>query len=468
MFRLVRTTLAPAIGSRFALAVLALAVGTPLTAQHFPDDAALTEIIRTRVEEGRATGIVLGVLEADGTRRILSHGDAGPGARPLGPESVFEIGSITKVFTGILLADMSERGEVRVEAPVSAYAHEGVTIPARNGREITFIDLTTHRSGLPRLPSNLSLADAANPYASYTVDQLHEFLSGYELPRDIGSQYEYSNLAVGLLGHLLAHAAGTEYEDLVRERITGPLGMDMTGIALTPDMDEWLAIGHARGRPVSNWDIPTLAGAGALRSNMNDMLVFLEANIGEPSTDLEHAMRVSQEAIIEAGGGNDVGFNWHILTLDDDRMVWHNGGTGGYRTFIGFDPDREVGVVVLTNSSEGADDIGFHLLNESIPLTEAPGPIEERVEVEVDLAILERYTGVYELTSDFQLTVTLEEDGLSVQATAQPKFRLFPESETDFFLRTVDAQLSFIVEDGDVTAVVLHQGGIDQTARKVG
>ncbi|MDH3733271.1 MAG: serine hydrolase [Gemmatimonadota bacterium] len=439
----------------------------PVEAQHFPDEAGLVEIIEARVDEGRATGIVVGVVEADGTRRVVAYGEAGPGARPLGPQSVFEIGSISKAFTGILLAEMAGRGEVRLEAPIQAYAHEGVTIPSRDGRDITFIDLATHRSSLPRLPANMTPADGSNPYADYTVDQMHEFLSGHSLTRDIGSQYEYSNLAVGLLGHLLAATADMEYEGLLRDRILGPLGMDMTGIELTPEMLEWLALGHAEGRPVSNWDLPTLAGAGAIRSNVGDMLTFLEANIGEPTSELEEAMRVSHQSLMEAGGGNDVALNWHILKLEDDRVIWHNGGTGGYRTFAGFDPEREVGVVVLTNSNEGADDIGFHLLNDRIPLAPAPQPTEERVEIDLDREIMARYVGVYELTPQFKITVTLEDDGLAVQATGQPQFRVFPESETKFFLRVVDAQTTFVIEDGEVVALILHQGGADQRARKV-
>ncbi|MDX1396669.1 MAG: serine hydrolase, partial [Gemmatimonadota bacterium] len=156
----------------FVAVVLGLAITAPAIGQHFPDNDGLLEIIRSRVDQGRATGIVLGVLEADGSRRIVAYGDAGPDARPLGPESVFEIGSITKVFTGILLADMSERGEVGLETPVSEYAHDGVSIPARNGRQITFIDLTTHRSALPRLPGNMRPAEPTNPYADYTVEQI--------------------------------------------------------------------------------------------------------------------------------------------------------------------------------------------------------------------------------------------------------------------------------------------------------
>jgi len=449
------------------LALAALLIAGPAAAQHFPDDAALREIIRTRVDEGRATGIVLGVLEADGTRRIVAYGDPGPGARPLGPESVFEIGSITKVFTGTLLADMARRGEVDLEARVQAYVHDGVTMPTRNGREITLLDLSTHRSSLPRLPTNMHPADGQNPYADYTVDQLHEFLSGYTLTRDIGSQYEYSNLAVGLLGHVLATRAGGEYEQVLRTRVLDPLGMSMTGITLTPEMRERLAIGHAEGRPVPNWDLPTLAGAGALRSNTEDMLTFLAANIGEPTTDLERAMRDAHAPRRPASETMDVGLNWHILKVEDDRIVWHNGGTGGYRTFIGFDPVREVGVVVLTNSNEGADDIGFHLLNEAVPLAPAPEPPEERTEIEVGRDVLARYAGTYELTPQFRIEVTLGDEGLELQATGQPKFRIYAESETDFFLRVVDAQITFVVEDGEVVSLILHQSGVDQTARRV-
>jgi CubicO group peptidase (beta-lactamase class C family) len=450
----------------YALGTLVLP--TPVVGQHFPDVERLEEIIRARVEEGRATGIVLGLLEADGTRRVVAYGDPGQNARSLGAQSVFEIGSISKVFTGILLAEMAGRGEVSLEAPVQAYEHEGVTIPSRGGREITLLDLATHRSSLPRLPGNMRAADPRNPYADYTVEQLHEFLSGHGLRRDIGSEYEYSNLAVGLLGHILAARAGTEYETLLRERILDPLGMTMSGIALSPDMEVWLAKGHDQaGNPAENWDLPTLAGAGAIRSNMDDMLTFLEANIGDPTSDLERAMRVSHEPRRDVSAVMSVGLNWHIRSVGDHRIVWHNGGTGGYRTFAGFDPERRVGAVVLTNSARDADDIGFHLLNDQLELTPAPTPISERVEVPVPPEILERYTGEYELTPEFVFTVTRDGDALRAQLTGQPVLPVFAESETEFFYRVVDAQITFVVENGETTALILHQGGAHQTARKI-
>ena len=173
---------------RITLVLFAAALLLPgaAGAQHFPSDEDLSALIRSRVEEGRAVGIVLGVVEADGSTRIVAYGDAGPNARPLGAESVFEIGSVTKVFTATLLADMVARGEVSFSDPVSDYLPDEVTMPSRGGREITLLDLSTQHSGLPRLPGNMSPADMSNPYADYTVEQLYTFLSGHELRRDIG------------------------------------------------------------------------------------------------------------------------------------------------------------------------------------------------------------------------------------------------------------------------------------------
>jgi len=297
------------------------------------------------------------------------------------------IGSITKVFTAILLADMVAKGEVSLDDPVAKYLPEDeVTIPSRDDRQITLIDIATHRSALPGMPDNFTPADETNPYADYTVEQMYDFLSNHELRRDIGAAPEYSNLAVGLLGHALARAHGGSYEDLVRERILEPLGMINTGITLSDDMQYWLVKGHNRdGEVVSNWDIPTLAGAGALRSDMNDMLLFIAANTGPAETPLEEAMRDSHRRRNDFGENMDIGLNWLIQRVGDNSVVWHNGGTGGYRTFAGFDPESGVGAVVLTNSNHGSDDIGLHLINSDIPLALPP---EEHTEIEVSAEVL--------------------------------------------------------------------------------
>lgn len=457
------------MNARIFVILACFALATPAAAaQHFPTNEALTQLIRSRVEEGRGVGIVLGVMEADGSTRVVSHGSAGRDARPLGEQTVFEIGSITKAFTGILLADMVERGEMELSDRVSDHLPDRVTVPSR-GRQITLLDLATHRSALPRLPGNMSPADATNPYADYTVDQMYAFLSGYELPRDVGSQYEYSNLGGGLLGHALARAAGTTYDQLARERILKPLGMGMTGIALEGEMLDWMAVGHNQQRePVPLWDLPTLAGAGALRSNVVDMLRFLDANLGPPASRLERAMRASHVVRESAGPDMGIGLGWHVRTAGDQQIVWHNGGTAGFRTFIGFDPDAQVGVVVLTNSTHGADDIGFHLLNPELPLAPAPPPPRERTAVTLAEPVLQRYVGEYQLAPSFAIVISLEGGALFAQATAQPRVPLYAESETEFFLRVVDAQITFEKDAaGAVTGLVLHQGGQNVPGRKV-
>lgn len=449
----------------FALAWL---IPATALAQHFPTDQDLMELIKSRVEEGRSVGIVLGVMEADGSTRVVSYGDAGVDDLSLGERALFEIGSITKAFTGVLLADMVARGEVSLSDPVSGFLPDGVTVP-RASREITLLDLATHHSGLPRIPENMSPANTANPYADYTVDQLYAFLSNHELRRDVGSEYEYSNLGFGLLGHVLARAAGVTYEDLVRGRILEPLGMSMTGITLDAEMLQWMVAGHdQQGERVPLWDLPTLAGAGALRSNIRDMLAFLAANIGPPTSQLERSMHTSHQVRESVGLTRSVGLGWLVRSVGEQRIVWHNGGTAGFRTIIAFDPDAQVGVIVLTNSAHGADDIAFHLINPELPLALPPTPPRERDEIAVAEHILETYVGEYQLAPSFSIIVTLEDGALFAQATGQSRFPIFAESETEFFYRVVDAQITFERdENGIVTGMVLYQAGQNFPGQKV-
>ena len=291
----------------------------------------IREILVKRIDQQKqAVGINVGVIEPAG-RSVVAYGNlAKDDIRPLDGDTIFEIGSVTKVFTSLLLADMVNRKEVNLDDRAARYLPENVTMPERSGRPITLLDLSTHSSGLPRVPHNLNPKDPANPYADYSVDNLYEFLSGYALPRDPGSEVEYSNLGAGLLGHLLAHRAGTDYESLVRSRITEPLGMPDTGITLSSSMKQRMATGHnAMLAPVANWDLPTLAGAGALRSSANDMLTFLEAFLGYRESPLAPAMKAMLEVSRPVGKtGFAIGLGWHIL----GEIVWHDGGTGGFRS----------------------------------------------------------------------------------------------------------------------------------------
>jgi len=456
----------------------ALVIGGPVTAQQsapstsvtaqagLPSDADILAIIKKRVDEKRSAGMVVGVIDADGKQRVVSYGDPGPGQPPLDANTVFEIGSISKVFTSTVLAQLVQEGKVRLEDPAQKYLPATVHLPTRNGKEITLGNLAMQNSGLPRMPSNFKPADAANPYADYTVQQMYDFLSGYQLPRDPGAEFEYSNIGVGLLGHILSRVTGLSYEEMERQRVWQPLGMTNTAITFTPWMKAHLALGHdPQGKVAANWDLPTLAGAGAIRSTTTDMLKFLDANLHPERGALQRAMAFAQQERAPAGN-MVIGLNWLTAHAGPDKIVWHNGGTGGYRTFIGFDPSRKTGVVVMTNSAgEGADDVGFHILNSRLPLVPKR---KERTAIDVKPEILQRYVGRYQLAPTFILEVTFKDNALNLQATNQPMVRLWPESETSFFLKEVDAQVDFVRDpQGNVTGLVLHQNGQSAPAAKM-
>ena len=248
----------------------------------FPSTAEIRSILSDRVgAEDQGIALVVGMIDGDG-RRVVAYGSlAKDDKRPLDGDTVFEIGSITKVFTTLLLMDMALKGEVALTDPIVKFLPSTARVPERDGKQITLMDLATQSSGLPRMPSNFKPRNPSNPYVDYTPELLYEFLSGHQLARDVGAKFEYSNLGMGLLGHGLSLRAGMDYEAVLKARILEPLKMGSTAVSFSPGMKARLAVGHgANPEPVSNWDLAALAGAGALRSSANDMLTFLAANLG--------------------------------------------------------------------------------------------------------------------------------------------------------------------------------------------
>ncbi|HEY1307958.1 MAG TPA: serine hydrolase [Vicinamibacterales bacterium] len=442
----------------------------------------IREILVRRVDQQKqATGIVVGLIEPGG-RRVVPYGHIAKGdPRAIDGDTIFEIGSVSKVFTSLLLADMVHRKEVGLDDPAVNYLPAHVRMPERSGTSITLRDLSTHRSGLPPMPGNLfaKMARRKDPdglHVGYGVDDLYEFLSSYSLPRDPGSEFEYSNLGAGLLGHLLGYRAGTDYEGLVRNRITQPLGMPDTGITLSPSMKLRIATGHnAMLVPVADSDLPTpLAGAGALRSSANDMLTFLEAFLGYTESPLAPAMNAMFETRRPAGR-TEMGLAWFIYSPDGREIAVHNGGTGGFRSYVGYDPKKRIGVVVLSNAFThiGVDDIGIHLLNPKAPLAN-PEPPKEHTEIPIDPKLLDNYIGRYQVTAHLVLEITRSGDCLFAQGVAQlpqnrpgdptglPKFELFAEGEDRFFARVTDLQITFETgPDGRAAGLILHKAGRD-------
>ena len=424
--------------------------------------ADVREIVAQRVEQGECVGLVVGVVEPQGTTTLSRGRMATDSERLVDENTIFEIGSITKVFTAILLADMAQQGLVGLDDPVRDLLPATASVPSRDAKQITLRHLATHRSGLPRMPENFAPADDGNPYADYGEDDLLQFLAKYELSRETDAQYEYSNFGAGLLGFAIARRAGMSYSQLVRERISIPLNLRDTCVELSAGQRERLAQGHVGTAPAKNWDFDALAGAGALRSTVPDMLRFLRANMQLDETPLAPALQAAQRERHETGQpGLFIALGWHVRTKDERTFIWHNGGTGGYRSFCGFDPATKRGVVVLGNSTSDVDDIGFHLLEPAFALK----PV--RPVVTVPVSTLDRYVGYYELQPGLVFHITREESQLFAQLTGQAKFPVYPESETEFFFKVVDAQLSFVAEAGGaIDHVVLHQNG-DRKAKRL-
>ncbi|MGJ7531118.1 serine hydrolase [Variovorax sp. GB1P17] len=433
-------------------------------------DAQVRQILADRIDrDERSLGIAVGIIEPAG-RRTVVHGVRDQLHRqPVTSGTIFEIGSITKVYTSLLLADMVERGEASLEEPVAALLNMSVRVPERGGRQIRLVDLATHTSGLPGLPPDMATDDLDNPYADYTAGMLEASLATVRLSQDIGTTYAYSNLGAALLAHALSQRAGKPYETLVMERFIEPLGMSRTAFALSPAQREVAATGHdALREAVSDWDFQVFAGAGAMRSTVDDQLEFLAANLGlRAASSVVPALRAARVPRRATGiPGLQIALGWHVLDADGD-IFWHNGGTGGFQSFIGLDLQRQVGVVVLSNVAAeiGVDDIGVHLLRPERPL--AP-PRKWRVEMQGDPARYDGFVGRYQLTPELVAEFTREGDRLFTQLTGQPRAEVFPEGERDFFLKVVDAQVSFEVDaTGRATGLVLHQGGQDLAAKRL-
>jgi serine-type D-Ala-D-Ala carboxypeptidase/endopeptidase len=429
-----------------------------------PSSEAVRAVLANQIDPGRQSlGYVAGIIDADGRRLITVGTSDAPDGRALDGDSVFEIGSITKVFTALLLVDMVQRGEVALDDPVAKYLPPEGRPRAFDGKPMSLLDLATYTSGLPRMPGNFHPADEKNPYADYTIAQLYQFVSGYTPLYYPGSHYEYANLGFGLLGQALALRAGRSYEELVVSRICTPLGLDDTRITLTEGMRQRLVPGHDTDmHKVPNWDLPALAGAGALRSTANDLFRFLDACQGRRPSNLAPALASLLNVRRQTDNANVfVALGWFVVTEHGDELVWKDGGTGGYATFIGYSMRTQVAALLLSNTRgwSSTPELGRHLLNQAFPVPAV------HQQIALDPATFPKYAGQYPITPKFVLTVTPRQGRLMVRATGQDEYEVYPESDTRFFYRVVDAQLTFeLGPDGSAVALVLHQNGRDRRA----
>jgi serine-type D-Ala-D-Ala carboxypeptidase/endopeptidase len=424
--------------------------------------AASAEHIRAalsdQIDNGQTSVGYVAAIAGAGSPAVVAVGRSGS-SQQLSGDSLFEIGSITKVFTALLLADMVVRGEVAFDDPAAKYLPRRSQPRPIDGQKFLLTDLATHTSGLPRNAANLAPKNQQNPYAEYTDAMLYEFLSGFTPTFYPGEHYLYSNLGFMLLGHILSLRAGRSYEELVVSRICDPLGLNDTRVTLTPAQAERLVPGHDPAlNKVTNWDQP-LPGAGAIKSTANDLIRFINAAQGRTETRLRPAFE-SMLSIRRTTGNValDAAIGWFVQKGHQDELVAKDGATGGYAAFAGYSARSEMAAVLLSNTRSWITtlQLGRYLLNS---LFDFP-PL--RPAMAINPSRLAAYAGRYDLTPLNKLELIARDGYLVVKPSDQKELEtdLFPESDTRFFMRETDATATFEMrQDGSVSHLVLRQYG---------
>ncbi|MFN8575429.1 MAG: serine hydrolase [Candidatus Sericytochromatia bacterium] len=329
------------------------------------DKTTIDEIANAYIGHKENMGLAIGTIDSNGKINEYYYGRKAKNKSKPDSNTLFEIGSITKVFTTTTFAKMALDKKVNLTDDIDKYTKS----PNFENTKIKLQDLATHTSGLPRLPENLNLdkVDPLNPYSEYTRDEMYKALGDYKLSKKPNTVYEYSNFAMGILGDILATKEKKDYETLIKDEILKPLNMNNTSINLSRTQIFNMATPHdEKGEPVSMWTFKTLEGAGAIKSNIPDMLKFLKSNIYLDNSTLKNSMELAQETKFKSNVV-EVGLGWHKNKLKSDYLIWHNGGTGGFRSFLGFLKNKKVGVIVLSNSGNGVDDLS-HLILERLSL----------------------------------------------------------------------------------------------------
>jgi D-alanyl-D-alanine-carboxypeptidase/D-alanyl-D-alanine-endopeptidase len=433
----------------------ALLLATAVQAAPAIDDAQLQSLLEQRLRGDRSGAcMAAAVVEPGHVARAVACADSAA-ARDVDSDTALEIGSVSKTLLGLLLAQEIEAGRLSLEDSLSKHLPDSVQVPAFGDVEITLGHLLSHRSGLPSLAPSWQGHDPSNPYAGIDRKALYAGLSEISLQRAPGERFEYSNLGAMLLSDVVSRSAGKPFAELVRERIFEPLGMhSFVGEAAAGSVR---AQGHAPGgQPVPAWDFdPALAGVGGVRASLNDMVSYLQAQMAPQQTGLAASLERAQQPLA-LGEGPSMAMAWMIAPLNDARILVHEGGTGGFSSFVGFRADRGRGVVVLSDtaltSMGGLSSVALHLLDARVPMG------EPRATLQAPAELIDRLVGDYRLQGGLAMQLRREGDALVIQASGQPAFEMGFDSAGDFYPLAFDALLRPKVE-GDRAGFVWMQGG---------
>jgi len=401
-------------------------------------DSGLAALVDQRLA-GDRTGacMAVAVIEQDAVARAFRCADPKDAAR-IDANTAFEIGSVSKTMTAVLLADLIGQGKASLDEPLSAYLPEGTPLPEFEGQPILLRHVVSHTSGLPALPSRLGATDMNDPYANLTEEALLASLGDVTLSAAPGSAFEYSNFASMVLSLAVARRAGSDLETLLKQRLFAPLGMDSAYITTPPDGVR-AATGHTPNtKPTPAWTFATdLAGVGGVRATLDDMVRYVQGNLGFIESSISPALELAQQQV---GEQPPVAMNWMLAQVGNRRVHTHEGGTGGFSAFVSVDRGLRRGVVILSDTAwhsiGSLGSLGLHLVDAAFPLG------KPRKLAQPPQELLEALAGDYQLQGAMKMTLRQRDGSLFAQAAGQPEIALAFDDAGDFFPLELDALLT--------------------------
>lgn len=402
------------------------------------DDAALRSILHLRLD-GDRTGacFAAAVIDQTVTRAVVCANPKQP--RTIDTSTAFEIGSVSKTMTAALAAGLITQGKLALDDPLSKHVPEGTKVPEFDGQPIRIRHMMTHTSGLPALPSKLAMTNLEDPYAALTDKQLYGSLGDVVLTAAPGSTFSYSNFAMMLLSDIVARRSGKPFDTLIAEQIFVPLEMRNSFVGKAPKATR-VAVGHLQtGAKTSAWNFPpNYAGVGGVRASLDDMVHYVEAQLGTRHSALDAAIVATQEQLADVQGSR-VAMNWMLMASAGHTVHAHEGGTGGFSSLVAFDRSKGKGVVILSDTAltavGGLGRLGMHLLDGSVPL-ESP-----RRSVAADADVLAGLVGDFVLESGMRVKLSRERGALVIQAEGQQANTMGFDSAGDFYPLQFDALL---------------------------
>ena len=317
----------------------------------------------SHLENSANCGLSIGVIH-DGVTEQFFYGSVNKNSSDLpNPETMYEIGSVTKTFTSLLLAHTINKGKLKGDADIRKYLPGTYPDLEYKGQPITLLNLANHTSGLPRIPANLMMQpgfDLNDPYKNYTEEMIWEYLRTFKLDTLPGTVESYSNLGVAVLGLILEKVYHKPLEELMHEYITALFKMPNTRYAIATAEAKNIAKGYdsKSGKEAPSWTMNAFQGCGGLHSNLADMMQYLSANMQEKNADIALTHKATYTY-----SSPQVGISWMLSTAQGGHnIIWHNGATAGYTSFCGFIKETSVGIVVLNNSGNNVDELAMEIL----------------------------------------------------------------------------------------------------------